>query len=124
RDLDSIKLGFMGVSWGSRLYPILITADERPRASVAILGGLAAGERPEVLAFNYVTHVKTPTLMLNGKYDPNFPYETSAKPMFDLLGTPAADKRHVVYDTDHFVPINELIKETLSWFDKYLGPVK
>jgi hypothetical protein len=44
--------------------------------------------------------------------------------MFELLGTPAAHKRLVVYDTDHFVPRNELIKETLAWLDRYLGPVQ
>ena len=44
--------------------------------------------------------------------------------MFDLLGTPAADKRLIVYDTDHIIPINEFIKETIKWLDKYLGPVK
>jgi hypothetical protein len=28
-----------------------------------------------------------------------------------------------LYETDHYVPINEIIKETLAWLDKYLGPV-
>jgi len=44
--------------------------------------------------------------------------------MFELLGTPAADKKHLFYDTGHFVPRNELIRETLDWLDRYLGPVK
>jgi hypothetical protein len=25
---------------------------------------------------------------------------------------------------DHFVPHNDLVKETLAWLDPYLGPVK
>jgi len=29
-----------------------------------------------------------------------------------------------LYDTDHIIPRNEFIKETLKWLDKYLGPVK
>jgi hypothetical protein len=62
--------------------------------------------------------------MLNGKYDVGFPSETSLKPMIDLLGTPAEQKKLMLYDTDHFVPRNEVIKETLAWFDKYLGPVR
>ena len=61
--------------------------------------------------------------MLNGKYDLFFPYEIATKPMFDLLGTPRGQKEMKVYDTDHFVPQNELIKETLAWLDRYLGPV-
>jgi hypothetical protein len=44
--------------------------------------------------------------------------------MFDLLGTPAEHKRLIAFDTDHFVPYNEYVKETLAWLDRYLGPVK
>jgi len=53
-----------------------------------------------------------------------FPYETMVKPMFDFLGTPKEDKVLKLYDTDHFIPRNEFIKETLAWLDRYLGPVK
>jgi hypothetical protein len=62
--------------------------------------------------------------MLNGRYDTIFPFELSVKPMFDLLGTPPEKKDLKVYDTDHNIPDIEFIKETLRWFDKYLGPVK
>ena len=44
--------------------------------------------------------------------------------MYELLGTPEQDKRLKPYDTGHTVPRNEMIKETLSWLDKYLGPVE
>jgi hypothetical protein len=44
--------------------------------------------------------------------------------MFDLLGTPAEHKQLRVYESDHFIPRNEIIKETLAWLDRYLGPVK
>jgi len=53
----------------------------------------------------------------------SFPYETSVKPMYDLIGTPAEHKILKLYETDHFVPLNEHIKETLAWLDKYLGQV-
>jgi len=53
-----------------------------------------------------------------------FPYETSVKPMFDLLGTPDEHKVMKVYETDHIPPRNEYIKEILAWLDRYLGPVK
>ena len=70
---------------------------------------------------NYVSRVKIPTLILNGKYDTIFPLETSAKPMFDLLGTPAPDRQLKLCETDHLPPRNEFIKETLAWLDRYLG---
>jgi len=68
--------------------------------------------------------VKSPTLMLNGRYDTINPLETQIKPMFDLLGTPATNKKLVLYETDHIPPVNEMIRETLAWLDRYLGPVK
>ena len=62
--------------------------------------------------------------MLNGKYDNTFPLETHIMPMYDLLGTPKEDKHIVLYETDHFVPRKESIKESLAWLDRYLGPVR
>jgi hypothetical protein len=98
--------------------------EDRLRAAIVILGGLESGSRPEIINSTYIRRVKMPVLMLNGRYDLSRPYETSTKPMFDLLGTPKEDKSQKVYETDHFIPLNELIKETLAWLDKYLGPVK
>ena len=68
--------------------------------------------------------MKKPTLMINGKYDMFFPYETSIKPMFDLLGTPDKHKKLSLFESDHLPPMNYFIKESLSWLDLYLGPVK
>jgi hypothetical protein len=62
--------------------------------------------------------------MLNGRYDTLNPVETTIKPLFDLLGTPAGQKEWKLYETDHIPPITEYIKETLAWLDKYLGSVK
>lgn len=44
--------------------------------------------------------------------------------MFRLFGTPKEDKRLILYDTGHDIPYSEIVKETLSWLDRYLGPVK
>jgi hypothetical protein len=68
--------------------------------------------------------VKIPTLMLNGRYDTIFAFESGVKPMFQLLGTPPEQKELKVYDTDHTIPDLEFVKETLRWLDKYLGPPK
>jgi len=61
--------------------------------------------------------------MLNARFDYFFPTRSS-EPVFRLLGTPQVDKRRVVYDAAHDIPENEMIKETLNWLDRYLGPVK
>jgi hypothetical protein len=57
------------------------------------------------------------------KISMTFPYETNVRPMFDLLGTPKEKKELRLYKTDHFVPRNELLKESLKWLDRYLDPV-
>jgi hypothetical protein len=64
-----------------------------------------------------------PSLMLDGRYDSFYGLEQGIRPMFRLLGTAAADKRLILYDTDHIPPRTEYIRETLAWLDKYLGPV-
>jgi dipeptidyl aminopeptidase/acylaminoacyl peptidase len=129
-DIDHQKLAYSGYSWGSHTAPIILALEERIKAAILQNGGFfiywgsGGPVRPEVNEMNYVTRVKTPTLMLNGRYDLFFPYETNARIMFERLGTPKDQKEQKVYDSDHYVPRNELIKETLRWFDKYLGPVK
>jgi cephalosporin-C deacetylase-like acetyl esterase len=124
KDIDSDKLAYYGMSWGGTLGAIIPAVEERLKASVLLGAGFYLPCRPEADQINYVTRVKIPTLMLNGRYDTLFPYETSIKPMFDLLGTPDEHKEMKMYETDHIAPRNEFIKETLAWLDRYLGPVK
>ena len=124
-DIDSKKLAYYGFSWGGWFGGIIPAVEERLKVSVLLAAGMVLGRaRPEVNEINYVTRVKIPTLILNGKYDTIFPVETSAKPMFDLLGTRAQDKQLKLYETDHLPPRNEFIKETLGWLDRYFGPVQ
>jgi dienelactone hydrolase len=123
-DIDIKKLAYMGNSWGGRMAPIVLAVEDRLKIGIITIGGLETGWRPEVNGSSYVRRVKIPVLLLSGRYDMAFPYETSSRPLFDLLGTPAEDKVQKVYETDHWVPQNELIKETLAWLDKYLGPVR
>ncbi|MDA2930548.1 dienelactone hydrolase family protein [Acidobacteria bacterium AH-259-O06] len=123
QDIDINRVAYYGMSWGGIFGAIIPAVEERLKASVLVAGGLIEGGRPEANQMNYVTRVKTPTLMLNGEYDTIFPYETSIKPMFDLLGTPDEHKQLKLYETDHIVPRNDFIKETLAWLDRYLGPV-
>jgi hypothetical protein len=62
--------------------------------------------------------------MLNGEYDNIFPPEEAQKPMFQLLGTDPSRKDHKVFKSSHVAtPMAERIQETVSWFDRYLGPV-
>ena len=88
-----------------------------------MIGGLASGTAlPEVDQINYVTRVTIPTLMLNGRHDPLQPVESSQLPMYRLLGTPEADKQHIIYEGyGHNLPPNERARETLDWLEQYFG---
>lgn len=125
KDIDSKKIAYYGMSGGGWYGAIIPAVEDRIQTSILIAGGFILNPvRPEVDQINYLPRIKIPTLMLNGKYDTLFPYETSIKPMFALLGTPQNKKVLKVYDTDHIPPRNEFIKEALSWLDRYLGTVK
>ncbi|MCX6834043.1 MAG: protein kinase [candidate division Zixibacteria bacterium] len=122
-DIDTSRLAYFGFSWGGVMGAIIPAVEKRLKASILAVGGLQGLGRPEVRGVNYVGRVTIPTLMLNGRYDMALPYETASKPMFDLLGTPKEQKELKLYETDHFIPRNEFIKETLGWLDRYLGLV-
>ena len=125
QDIDSQNIAYYGYSWGGALGAIVPAVETRVKAMVLHVAGLCFQKAlPEVDAINYVSRVKIPVLMLNGKYDHFFPVETSQKPMFQLFGAPPADKRYALYEAGHFVPRDQLAKETLDWLDKYLGEVK
>jgi serine/threonine protein kinase/cephalosporin-C deacetylase-like acetyl esterase len=124
-DIDTDKLAYYGASWGGCMAAIMPAVETRFKASVAYVGGLYFQKAlPEVDTLNFAPRVRIPTLMLNGRYDHWFPFETSQEPMFRLLGTPPANKVQRIYETGHYVPRHILIKETLDWLDHYLGPVK
>ncbi len=123
-EIDSSRLAFYGFSWGGMMGFIVSAVEPRLKANIFYLGGLTRGQcRPEIDGINFVSRVTIPTLMLNGRFDITFPLEINVEPAFKLLGTPDQDKHIVLYDTDHFIPKKERIKESLAWLDQYLGPV-
>jgi len=123
-DIDHGKLAYEGYSWGASMGSLLPAVEDRFRALILIGAGFYLQRRlPEVDQLNFAPRVKVPVLMLNGRFDFIYPVASSQEPMFHLLGTPKEHKRHVLYDTGHDIPRNELIKETIDWLDRYLEPV-
>jgi serine/threonine protein kinase/cephalosporin-C deacetylase-like acetyl esterase len=119
-DLTLDRLAFVGLSWGGRMGSIVPALDGRVKLAVLIVGGFSLQRpMPEVDQINFAPRVRIPVLMLNGRFDFFFPVDTSQEPMFETLGTPKAQKRHLLYDTGHGIPRVELIKETLDWLDHY-----
>lgn len=124
-DINTNALAYFGVSWGAAMGPIIMAVEERLKTGVLYIAGLAFQKsQPEVDPIHFLPRIKIPVLMLSGKYDHFFPYQTSQIPMFELMGTKTEHKKHIVHETGHFVPRIQLIKETLNWLDIYLGPVE
>jgi dienelactone hydrolase len=125
KDMDANRVAYYGLSWGGGLGAIMPAVETRIKANVLYVAGLGLQHAlPEADEINYITRVKQPTLVLNGELDFFFPAETSQKPFFELLGTPPADKKRLVFPGGHSVPRTEMIKESLDWLDRYLGPAK
>ena len=108
---------------GARFAPIgdnlLLTG-----GSDAALGDMVArtGRGLLLTCLWYIREVDPTTLLLTGRHDYVLPFETSQRPLFDLLGTPAASKRHVVFDAGHDpLPRNQVVVEILAWLDRYFG---
>ena len=122
-DIDSERIGFYGLSWGAAVAPIVLAIEDRIDVAVLNVGGLRERTRnlPEADPITFVSRVYAPVLMINGEYDIVFPLETSQKPMFELLGTDPADKKHVVSPSGHIAPRDVVIRESLAWFDRYLS---
>jgi dienelactone hydrolase len=124
-DINTNALAYYGLSWGAALGPIMMTVESRIKVGVLYVAGLGFQKcQPEVDPINFLPRLTIPVLMLNGKYDHFFPYETSQIPMFELIGTQNENKKFIVHETGHFVPRIELIKESLNWLNIYLGPVE
>ena len=127
-DIDHERIAYQGSSWGAAMAPIMIAIEPRIRAGIVIVAGLNFQTAlPEVDEINYIGRVKVPMLMLNGKYDFFFPYETSQLPYFELLGTPDDQKKLVVHETSHSFPNTDRTRESLPGsteprFDRLHGP--
>jgi len=124
-DMESDRLGFLGWSWGGFMGGIIPAVEKRLKVIVLNVGGMEMERAlPEADQINFLPRVTQPILMLNGKHDMFFPVESSEKPMFGFIGTDAADKKSIIFESGHLVPRADFIKEALNWYDKYLGAVK
>ena len=128
RDLDTTRVGYLGVSMGAAEGVIYATLLQDRLKSVVFLDGgffldppLAGRDQAD-----FAPRLKRPVLMVNGRYDFSFSLERAQEPLFRMLGAPAADKKHVVLDSPHDVRLRrpEMVHEVLGWLDRYLGTVR
>ena len=120
-DIDPQKIAFWNVS---RAFFVLIPAIEPRYRSVIFEGDGLPKEwltyLPEANPIFFASHVRAPKLMLNGRYDERWPFQSAIRPMYNLLREP---KRLEVCKCGHIPPPEIAAPINNSWLDKTLGPV-
>ena len=122
-DIDRTRLAFYGISAGADAGVALSAIEPRLRTTILQGTGIWGDDTPDSDSHDFAPRLRIPVLMLNGRYDFGVPLDTAQRPLFDLFGTPAADKRHVVLEAGHALPIADVARELRPWLDRYLGPV-
>ena len=123
-DIDTARLAYVGTSWGGRLGGIAIATEPRIRTAILNVAGISANAvRPEEDPVNFLPRIHIPVLMLSGRYDSIFPYESSSLPFFRLLGSPPGAKKQVLFEGGHFLPRPNWVSESTHWLDQQFGPV-
>ena len=124
-DIDASKIGYVGRSMGAAHALPLLALEPRLQTAVLLAGGLPFDNAPpEVEPANFVPRIRLPVLMVSGKYDPYFPVDGAQRQLYELLGTPAEDKRHYTLEGGHgSLPRADRVRLVLDWLDRYLGPV-
>jgi len=126
-DIDMNDLAYVGLGWGAEMGPLMIATEDRFKTGILLLGGISACRRhPASDPANFAPRIEIPILMINGREDSVFPYETAQRPLFDLLGTPPAHKRHIRLPSGRCIgwPQRKAYATQIeAWLDQYLGPV-
>jgi hypothetical protein len=122
-DIDPSRISYMAMSPGG--FKLMLPAIESRYRSILFTGASIEPEAPQQIPeanpINFVSRIRTPKLMMHGRYDEVDAFRTESEPLYKLLGEP---KQLVLYDGGH-IPDRELfVPAYLQWLDKTLGPVK
>jgi len=122
-DIDRNRIGYLGISMGAALGVNFAAVEDRLKAVVWLDGGFYSEKPlPGTSQADFAPHVKAPTLLISGKFDWIFMGKDA---LVRILGTPAADKKAIVFETAHDAADQrgDMVREVLAWLDKYLGKV-
>jgi dienelactone hydrolase len=125
-DIEVGRVAYYGYSMGAMDALPILSVEDRIRTAILLTGGLTDDEvAPEIDPARLAPRLTLPILMLGGELDFGLPVESSQKPLFNLFGTPADQKRLVIFKgAGHVPPRLELIREVLDWLNEKLGPVR
>ena len=118
-DIDTDNIFYLGMSYGALFNTHTLLFEDRYKGAILYVGGAFPTYPPLVDGINHLPRIKTPFLMLNGEQDYLVP-KSAANFFYQSTGTAIEDKKIVFYDSGHWpLPRNQMIKETLSFIEKY-----
>ena len=80
---------------------------------------------PEIDPFNFAPRVRVPTLMINGRTTSTTRWRRPSCRSSACSACAPEHKRHAPLQGGHIPDnLNDLLREALDWFDRYLGPVR
>jgi serine/threonine protein kinase/predicted esterase len=123
-DIDLSRISYFGYSAGAAEGLIYGAVEPRYRSMVSLAGGLSPHNTKwiaEASPANFLSHLKAPKLLLNGRYDEVHPLKTWVEPLYQALPEP---KRLHVYDAGHTPPLEVIVPVVNAWLDETLGAVK
>jgi dienelactone hydrolase len=121
KDIDSKRIAYMGASMGAAFGVILAAVEERVKSVILLDGGFVSEKPlPGANQADFAARIKVPTLLISGKFDWIF---WGKDALIQRIGTPASDKKAVLFDTAHDVSEQreDLMREVLAWLDRSLG---
>ena len=123
-DIDMEKFAYVGRSWGAGSRLGFAAIDNRFRAVIFLGGGIDERVKPtlpEADNINFAPYIKTPKLMVNGKYDEEHNWLTRGLPLYNLLREP---KELALLEGGHIPSVEMRTPVINAWLDKVLGPVR
>jgi hypothetical protein len=121
-DVDISKVAFWNKS--QVVYLVVPAVESRYRSVILESDGLNAKWLkciPEANPINFAPHIRPPKLMLSGRYDEVWPFQSAAEPLYKLLPEP---KRLEVFNGGHSAPSEVSVPIVNAWLDKTLGPAR
>ncbi len=123
-DIDHSRVALYGLSAGGGPGVFVTALDTRYRSVMFAGSGISRSETQYAAAanrINFVSRIRQPKFLLDGRYDEDTPLETETMPMFRLMREP---KRLQIYDGTHAPPAEILVPTLTKWFDETMGPVE
>ena len=121
-EVDGSKIGLLGGSRGGWLGAMTAGLESRLSAVVLTVIAYSSGNpgNPYIRykhTFNFVPRISAPVMLVTAQNDK--PERVGfSKEIFPLIRT---EKRHVWYETGHYIPPKSGNREILEWFHQYLG---